>query len=202
VRLRHPGSLLAPLSSLLSGVGVERVPVPAQPVVLTARGCVHVPVTPRYSVPAQPVVLTARGCVHVPVTPVVLTARGCVHVPVTPVPVTPVTPRYSRYSPLLRATREEPIAGFGQRRFASLLKQVYHWAMDYSRIITIEPGKRSGRPCIRGLRITVTDVLEYLAAGMTEEQIISDFPELTKEDIHACLAFAAEREKRLSVAVA
>ena len=74
--------------------------------------------------------------------------------------------------------------------------------MDYSRIITIEPGKRSGRPCIRGLRITVTDVLEYLAAGMTEEQIISDFPELTKEDIHACLAFAAEREKRLSVAVA
>jgi uncharacterized protein (DUF433 family) len=74
--------------------------------------------------------------------------------------------------------------------------------MDYSRIITLEPGKRSGRPCIRGLRITVTDVLEYLAAGMTEEQIISDFPELTKEDIHACLAFAAEREKRLSVAVA
>jgi len=53
-----------------------------------------------------------------------------------------------------------------------------------------------------GLRITVTDVLEYLAAGMTEEQIISDFPELTKEDIHACLAFAAEREKKLSVAVA
>jgi uncharacterized protein (DUF433 family) len=71
--------------------------------------------------------------------------------------------------------------------------------MDYTTIITIEPGKRSGKPCIRGMRITVTDVLEFLAAGMSEDEIISDFPELTSEDIRACLAFAADREKRLSV---
>jgi uncharacterized protein (DUF433 family) len=71
--------------------------------------------------------------------------------------------------------------------------------MDYHRLITIEPGKRSGKPCIRGLRITVTDVLEYLAAGMSVEQILDDFPDLTAEDIRACLAFAADRERRLSV---
>jgi uncharacterized protein (DUF433 family) len=74
--------------------------------------------------------------------------------------------------------------------------------MDYTTIITIEAGKRSGKPCIRGMRITVTDVLEYLASGMSEDEIISDFPELTRDDIRACLAFAADREKRLSVAVA
>ncbi|MEK6676020.1 MAG: DUF433 domain-containing protein [Planctomycetota bacterium] len=68
--------------------------------------------------------------------------------------------------------------------------------MNLQGIITIEPGKRGGKPCIRGLRMTVYDVLEYLASGMTEEQIISDFPELTKEDIRACLIFAAERERR------
>lgn len=65
--------------------------------------------------------------------------------------------------------------------------------MDYQRIITIEPGKRSGKPCIRGLRITVSDVLEYLASGMTVAEILDDFPDLTDEDIRACLAFAAER---------
>jgi uncharacterized protein (DUF433 family) len=70
--------------------------------------------------------------------------------------------------------------------------------MDYRGIITIEPDKRSGKPCIRGLRITVYDVLEYLASGMTEAQIIADFPELTVEDIRACLAFAADRERRLA----
>ncbi len=70
--------------------------------------------------------------------------------------------------------------------------------MNYADIITIEPGKRSGKPCIRGMRITVSDVLEYLASGMTEDEIISDFPELTKDDIHACLWFAADREKKLS----
>jgi uncharacterized protein (DUF433 family) len=74
--------------------------------------------------------------------------------------------------------------------------------MDYSKIITIEPGKRCGKPCIRGMRIAVSDVLEYLASGMTTDQILSDFPELTREDIQACLAFAAEREKRWAVAVA
>jgi uncharacterized protein (DUF433 family) len=69
--------------------------------------------------------------------------------------------------------------------------------MDYSHIITIEPGKRSGKPCIRGMRITVYDVLEYLASGMTEEEILNDFSELTPEDLKACLAFAADRECKL-----
>jgi uncharacterized protein (DUF433 family) len=74
--------------------------------------------------------------------------------------------------------------------------------MNYSTIITIESGKRSGKPCIRGMRITVSDVLEYLASGMTETDILRDFPELTRDDIHACLAFAAEREKKLVMAIA
>ena len=69
--------------------------------------------------------------------------------------------------------------------------------MDYQRLITIEPGKRGGKPCIRGIRITVYDVLEYLASGMTEDEILSDFPDLTREDIRACLAFAADRERKL-----
>ena len=73
--------------------------------------------------------------------------------------------------------------------------------MDYSKIITIEPGKRSGKPCIRGLRITVYDILDYLAGGMSENDILRDFPELTQEDIRACLAFAADRERRLVGAV-
>lgn len=63
--------------------------------------------------------------------------------------------------------------------------------------ITIEPGKRSGQPCIRGMRISVQDVLEYLAGGMTAEEVLEDFPELTAEDLGACLAFAADRERRL-----
>ena len=69
--------------------------------------------------------------------------------------------------------------------------------MDYHHLITIEPGKRGGKPCIRGLRITVYDVLEYLASGMSEDDILRDFPDLTREDIRACLAFAAERERKL-----
>jgi len=69
--------------------------------------------------------------------------------------------------------------------------------MNYRDIITIEPDKRSGKPCIRGLRITVSDVLEYLAGGMSIDEIVSDFPDLTAEDIRACLAFAADREKKL-----
>lgn len=71
--------------------------------------------------------------------------------------------------------------------------------MDYRDIITIEPGKRSGKPTIRGMRITVQDVLEYLAGGMSEDEILADFPELTHEDIRACLAFAANRERQLAV---
>jgi uncharacterized protein (DUF433 family) len=71
--------------------------------------------------------------------------------------------------------------------------------MDYSEIITMEPGKRSGKPCIRGLRITVYDVLDYLASGMTHEDILRDFPYLTEQDIRACLAFAADRERKLEM---
>ena len=69
--------------------------------------------------------------------------------------------------------------------------------MDYRVHITIEPGKRGGKPCIRGLRITVYDVLEYLASGMSEAEILQDFPDLTTDDIRACLAFAADRERKL-----
>ncbi len=67
--------------------------------------------------------------------------------------------------------------------------------MSYQNIITIEPGKRSGKPCIRGMRITVYDILEYLAAGMTEAEILEDFSELTSEDIKACLAFGFQKKK-------
>ena len=67
--------------------------------------------------------------------------------------------------------------------------------MNYRDIITIEPGKRGGKPCIRGMRMTVYDVLEYLASGMTEQQVLADFPDLTIEDIRACLAYAADRER-------
>ena len=68
--------------------------------------------------------------------------------------------------------------------------------MKYEHLITIEAGKRGGKPCIRGMRITVYDVLEYLASGMSNEEILKDFPDLTVEDIRACLAFAADRERR------
>lgn len=67
--------------------------------------------------------------------------------------------------------------------------------MNYRDIITIEAGKRGGKPCIRGMRITVYDVLEYLASGMSPQQILDDFPDLTAEDIQACLAYAADRER-------
>lgn len=71
--------------------------------------------------------------------------------------------------------------------------------MDYADLITIRAGRRSGQACVRGLRITVQDVLSYLAGGMTPEQIVADFPELTDADIRACLAYAADRERRLRV---
>ena len=71
--------------------------------------------------------------------------------------------------------------------------------MDYAQIITIDPGKRSGKACIRDLRITVYDVLDYLAAGMTEDEILADFPDLSKSDIRACLAYAADAERRLAI---
>ena len=68
--------------------------------------------------------------------------------------------------------------------------------MDWRSRITFEPGKRGGKPCIRGLRITVADILEYLASGMSEDAILRDFPDLMREDIRACLALAADRERK------
>jgi uncharacterized protein (DUF433 family) len=71
--------------------------------------------------------------------------------------------------------------------------------VDYASRITIDPARRGGKPCVRGLRITVYDVLEYLASGMSEREILEDLPDLETEDIRACLAFAADRERRLFV---
>jgi uncharacterized protein (DUF433 family) len=71
--------------------------------------------------------------------------------------------------------------------------------MGYVDIITLEPGKRGGKPCIRGLRITVYDVLEQLASGMTHSDILREFPFLTEADILACLAYAADRERKLEI---
>jgi uncharacterized protein (DUF433 family) len=72
--------------------------------------------------------------------------------------------------------------------------------MSYRDLITIEPGKRSGKPCVRGLRITVYDVLSYLAAGMTVDELLADFPELTRDDVLACLSYAADRERQTLIA--
>jgi uncharacterized protein (DUF433 family) len=69
--------------------------------------------------------------------------------------------------------------------------------VKYRDYITIDPNKRGGKPCVRGLRITVYEVLEYLASDMSEEQILHDFPDLTREDLKACIAFAADRERKL-----
>ena len=71
--------------------------------------------------------------------------------------------------------------------------------MNYKDIITIEPGKRGGKPCIRGMRMTVYDVLDYLASGMTHQEILDDFPYLIEEDILACLSYAADRERSMMV---
>ncbi len=73
---------------------------------------------------------------------------------------------------------------------------------DYRDIITIEPGKRGGRPCIRGMRITVADILGWLAAGMSHEQVLDEYPELTENDIRAALAYAADRERRVVTSAA
>ena len=73
----------------------------------------------------------------------------------------------------------------------------YPKRVNYHDYITIEPNKRSGKPCVRGFRITVYEVLEYLASDMTEEEILKDFPDLTREDLKACIAFAADRERKL-----
>jgi len=76
------------------------------------------------------------------------------------------------------------------------MKTGYTTGMHYRDILTIEPGKRAGKPCIRGMRITVYDVLSYLAAGMSISEILADFPYLTEDDIRACLSYAADREQR------
>ena len=77
--------------------------------------------------------------------------------------------------------------------------QTYAQSMDWREYITFEPGKRSGQPCIRGMRITVYDVLEYLAGGMTIDEVLDDFPDLTHDDIRACFAFAADTGRRIHV---
>jgi len=69
--------------------------------------------------------------------------------------------------------------------------------MNYREVITIEPGKRGGRPCVRGMRIAVADVLGWLAAGMSHQEILAEYPELREDDIRACLAYAADRERRV-----
>lgn len=97
-----------------------------------------------------------------------------------------------RFSAYLRITRR--IAGL---KLTSARPSFNLKIMDYLKHIALESAKRGGKPCIRGLRITVYDVLEYLASGMTEAEIVRDFPDLTPEDIRACLAFAADRERKL-----
>jgi uncharacterized protein (DUF433 family) len=89
-------------------------------------------------------------------------------------------------------------SGAAQLRLHLIAYNCYDLDVDYRGIITLEPTKRGGKPCIRGLRITVYDVLEYLAAGMSESEILRDFDQLTRDDIRACLAFAADRERRLA----
>ena len=80
-----------------------------------------------------------------------------------------------------------------------MVNQLERLIMNYKDIITIEPGKRGGKPCIRGMRMTVYDVLDYLASGMTHKEILDDFPYLTEEDILACLSYAADRERSMMV---
>jgi uncharacterized protein (DUF433 family) len=88
-----------------------------------------------------------------------------------------------------------------KRRIAIAPKSFFYYsgAMNYSEIITMEPGKRGGKPCIRGLRITVYDVLEYLASGMSQADVLRAFPYLTEPDILVCLAYAADRERKAKI---
>jgi uncharacterized protein (DUF433 family) len=86
------------------------------------------------------------------------------------------------------------------RLLQSKLPKSITLTMNYRDYITIEPNKRSGKPCVRGLRITVYEVLEYLASDMTEAEILEDFPDLTREDLKACIAYAADRERRFMTA--
>jgi uncharacterized protein (DUF433 family) len=92
------------------------------------------------------------------------------------------------------------IHGYNEQLASACVFGTTRMSVDYQSIITIDPGKRGGRPCIRGMRMTVYDVLSYLAAGMTPQQILADFPFLTQDDIQACLAYAAERERQMVLA--
>ena len=106
------------------------------------------------------------------------------------------------YSPIASSAGRAgagPVRNFAKasQKFDLPCRNRVPWSMDHLERITLEPGRRSGKPCIRGLRITVYDVLEYLASGMTEAEILADFPDLEPEDIRASLAFAAAGERRL-----
>jgi uncharacterized protein (DUF433 family) len=93
-------------------------------------------------------------------------------------------------------------SGIDAAAVASRLQGAYQGAMDYRERIVIGPAVRFGKPCVRGTRISVGDVLSYLASGMTEKQVLTDFPQLSNEDIRACLAFAAERKRPTNIPVA
>ena len=95
---------------------------------------------------------------------------------------------------------DEPARPLGETLLRGAENNARLFVMNYQHIISIEPGKRGGRPCIRHMRIAVADVLGWLAAGQSHEQILDDFPELTDDDIRACLAYAADRERRLVTA--
>jgi uncharacterized protein (DUF433 family) len=99
------------------------------------------------------------------------------------------------WTPFLRSEDAESGRNSGLEAAPRVREQAADEQVSYREIITVEPGKRGGRPCIRGMRITVGDILGWLAAGMSEAEIIDDFPELTTADIHAALAFAADRER-------
>src|SRR5438309_6490319 len=92
----------------------------------------------------------------------------------------------------VRRTRRSSLRSLPHKRPSPIIDR-----MDYQGRIVIDPEIRFGKPCVRGARITVGDVLSYLASGMREDQILTDFPQLAREDIRACLAFAAERERRI-----
>lgn len=106
-----------------------------------------------------------------------------------------------RYIPVAPAPTSEPNSIEG-KRLGPDPESGGTMSDDWRSLLTIEPGKRGGRPCIRGMRITVFDVLSYLAAGMTAEEILEDFPYLTADDIQACLAYAAERERQMLMVTA
>lgn len=117
---------------------------------------------------------------------------------IEPVPESTQLPDLAAQSHLAACgSNVDPATEGDGRTLSRFRREAYRSPMDWRSRITIEPGKRGGRPCIRGLRITVGDVLDYLASGMSEDEILRDFPDLERDDIRAALAFAAEREKKV-----